>query len=72
MMFDRDYLMAQTEGHEKLLTIQENYLKSGQNLDSVNVAKLASLQIKEHLQLLADIDSETGGAGTTGAAPRRR
>jgi putative membrane protein len=72
VMFDRDYLMAQTEGHETLLKIQEDYLKSGRNLDSINVAKLASGQIKEHLRLLADIDSEMGGASTTGAAPRRR
>jgi len=69
--FDRDYLDAQTEGHEQLLRIQEDYLKSARNLDSVNVAKLARGMIKEHLQLLANIKSEMGSS-TTGAATRPR
>jgi putative membrane protein len=68
--FDREYLMAQREGHERLLRTQEEYLRAGRNLDAVNVAKLASGMIKEHLQLLADINTEMGAA-TTGAATRR-
>jgi predicted outer membrane protein len=58
--FDREYLDAQVDGHEKLLQIQEDYLKSGRNADGINVAKLARGQIKEHLQLLADIKNEMG------------
>jgi predicted outer membrane protein len=71
--FDRDYLAAQANGHLELLRIQETYLNSGSNNhDFINVAKLARRMIKEHLQLLADIESgiEAGGA-TTGAAPGR-
>jgi putative membrane protein len=69
--FDHDYLEAQTDGHQKLLRIQEDYLRSGRDLDAVNVAKLARGMIKEHLQLLADISREMSSA-TTGAAPRSR
>lgn len=70
--FDRDYLEAQTNGHQQLLRIQEEYLNSGRNLDAINVAKLARGLIKEHLQLLADINSDMESGGTTGAAPGQR
>jgi putative membrane protein len=65
--FDRLYLQGQTEGHQKLLRLQESYLDAGRNRDALNVAKLAKGMIKEHLQLLSDITAEIG---TTGAAPR--
>jgi putative membrane protein len=58
--FDRDYVKAQTDGHEKLLRIQEDYLSSGQNRDAVHVSKLVRGMIKEHLQLLSDLRSEIG------------
>jgi putative membrane protein len=71
--FDREYLAAQATGHLELLRIQETYLNSGHaNHALINVAKLARGMIKEHLQLLADIESgiEFGGE-TTGSAPKR-
>jgi putative membrane protein len=70
-MFDRAYLDAQTDGHQQLLRIQEDYLRSGGNPDNINVAKLARGMIKEHLQVLADIKMEMGPS-TTGAEPGRR
>jgi putative membrane protein len=70
--FDREYLAAQATGHLELLRIQETYLNSGRNRDFINVAKLARGMVKEHLQLLADIESEIDfSGGTTGAAPER-
>jgi putative membrane protein len=71
--FDHQYLEAQTNGHLELLRIQEAYLNSGRNnLNLLNVAKLARTTIREHLQLLADLESEIeSGEATTGAAPRR-
>lgn len=54
--FDRDYIRYEIEGHRKLLDIQEVYLRSPDNLDQTNVAKLARGMIKEHLALLAEID----------------
>ena len=71
--FDREYLAAQATGHLELLRIQETYLNSWRNnRDFINVAKLARGMIKEHLQLLADIESEIDfGGTTTGAAPER-
>ena len=71
--FDRQYLEAQTSGHVELLRVQEAYLNSGRNnLNLRNVAKLACTTIREHLQLLADLESEIeSGEATSGAAPRR-
>jgi len=69
--FDREYLRAQIDGHNELLKLQEEYLKSGRNLLIVNTAKLARGMIKEHLQILADIEHKpnfTTGSGT----PRQR
>src|SRR5215467_11663411 len=57
--FDREYLAAQATGHLELLRIQETYLNSGgNNRDFANVARLTRGMIKEHLQLLADLESE--------------
>jgi putative membrane protein len=69
--FDREYLAAQATGHLELLRIQETYLNSGRNnRDFVNIARLTRGMIKEHLQLLADLESEIEfGGTTTGAAP---
>jgi putative membrane protein len=71
--FDRRYLEAQTSRHLELLRIQEAYLNSQRNnLNLLNVAKLARTIISEHLQLLADLESDIeSGDATSGAAPRR-
>jgi putative membrane protein len=71
--FDREYLEAQANGHLELLRIQEGYLNSRQNNpDFMNVAKLTRGMIREHLQLLADIESEVESAGVaTEAVPGR-
>ncbi|WP_247360704.1 MULTISPECIES: DUF4142 domain-containing protein [unclassified Bradyrhizobium] len=47
--FEAAYVRAQTEGHQKLLRIQEDYLASGKDPAHINVAKLARGQIKEHV-----------------------
>lgn len=58
--FDRTFIQGQTEGHQKLLAIQEEYLKAGKNREAMNVAKLARGQIKEHLVLLSDLQKGMG------------
>jgi putative membrane protein len=68
--FDRAYLAVLSTGHLELLRIQENYLDSGRNSTAViNVAVLVRTMIKQHLQLLADIESgmESDADDTTGA-----
>lgn len=50
--FDLEYVRLEIEGHQKLLAIQEAYLKAPDNLDETNVAKMASAVIHEHLTLL--------------------
>ena len=54
--FDRAYVQAEIEGHNKLLQVQEAYIAVGQNQSEVDIAKLVRGMIKEHLTLLADID----------------
>jgi hypothetical protein len=58
--FDRDYVMGQLEGHRELLDIQEDYLKTGKNREHVNLAKLASAHIKDHIALLEDMQKDMG------------
>jgi putative membrane protein len=57
--FDRDYVEAEIEGHNRLLQIQEAYITGGKDQAQLNVAKLARGMIKEHLTLLTAI--EKGG-----------
>lgn len=47
--FDKLYVAAQLDGHKKLLVVQEDYLKVGQNREHLSVAKLARGMIKEHI-----------------------
>jgi predicted outer membrane protein len=59
--FDRDYVAMQLEGHQKLLSVQENYLQGGSgNREMTNVAKLARGQIQEHLAMLQTMQQELG------------
>lgn len=58
--FDKTYVTAQLDGHRKLLTIQEDYLKVGQNREHLSVAKLARGMVKEHIALLEDLQSKMG------------
>lgn len=53
--FDSTYIKAQVDGHNKLLAIQEDYLKAGKNRENLDVAKLARGVIKEHLMHLASL-----------------
>ncbi len=56
--FDKAYLAGQIEGHRDLLQVQERYLSSNpQNINHVNVVKLARGQIKEHIALLTNIQN---------------
>lgn len=70
--FEAAYVKAQTDGHQKLLRIQEEYLASGKDLAHINIAKLARGQIKEHLQLLADLRDDDDKNATTGRSSRTK
>lgn len=58
--FERAYVTAQLDGHKKLLTIQEDYLRVGQNREHLSVTKLARGQIKEHIDHLDVLKSKVG------------
>ena len=58
--FGKAYLTVQLDGHKKLLAIQEEYLKVGQNREHLNVTKLARGQIKEHIDHLEMMNSQAG------------
>ena len=68
--FSREFFLVQSEAHQQLLRIQEDYLKLGREPASINVAKLADGLIREHLQLLSDIKFEMGAAGQAAGAAR--
>jgi len=56
--FDRAYLAGQIEGHRDLLQVQERYLSANpQNINHVNLVKLARGQIREHIALLTNIQT---------------
>jgi putative membrane protein len=66
--FSREFFLVQSEAHQQLLRVQEDYLKLGREPASINVAKLADGLIREHLQLLSDIKFEMGAAGQAAGA----
>lgn len=53
--FDREFVSAQIKGHETLRGIQEDYLKTGNDLPTVDTTKLILGMISEHLTLLSDL-----------------
>ncbi len=53
--FDREFVAAQIKGHEMLRTIQQDYLKTGKDPETVNTTKLVLGMINEHLTLLSDL-----------------
>ena len=53
--FDREFVATQIKGHEMLRTIQQDYLKSGKDPETVNTTKLILGMINEHLTLLSDL-----------------
>lgn len=53
--FDREFVSAQIKGHEKLREIQQDYLKTGKDLPTVDTTKLILGMINEHLTLLSDL-----------------
>lgn len=57
---DREYVAMQIQGHQKLLQLQESYLKNSGNREMTNLAKLARGQIKEHITLLEGLQKELG------------
>ena len=48
--FDRDYLMGQLDGHQRLLAIQDRYLSEGRSMHHRHIAMLARGRIQEHIQ----------------------
>ncbi|TPW32826.1 DUF4142 domain-containing protein [Pararhizobium mangrovi] len=58
--FDKAYIQAQLTGHKKLLTVQVNFLKVGQNRESLDVAKIARAYIEQHIDQLQALQSKIG------------
>jgi putative membrane protein len=54
-MFDRDYVMGQIDGHQRLLAVQDRYLGEGRDPHQRHLAMLARGRISEHLQDLAKL-----------------
>jgi putative membrane protein len=51
--FEREYLLGQIDGHQRLLAVQDRYLSSGRNRHHRHLAMLARGRINEHLRELS-------------------
>jgi predicted outer membrane protein len=58
--FDREYIMAQMDGHRRLLAIQERYISEGRNPHNRHIALLARGRIQEHLRDLDKLQRMRG------------
>ena len=55
-VFDKEYVKGQLDGHRELLQIQESFLQARpQSREAMNVAKLAAGRIREHIEMLEDL-----------------
>ncbi|MGA7324490.1 MAG: DUF4142 domain-containing protein [Rhodomicrobium sp.] len=53
--FDEAFLDAQAEGHEHLLRVQNEFIKTGRDDDLQTIAKLIRGRIQEHVDLIQKI-----------------
>lgn len=53
--FERDYIAAQLDGHDRLLRVQDQYLAQGRNQHHRHIAMLAASRIREHIADLRDL-----------------
>jgi putative membrane protein len=56
--FDEAYLAAQADGHQQLLRIQNDFIKSGRDEELQAIAKLIRSRVNEHIDLLRVIRDE--------------
>ncbi len=56
--FEETYLNVQRDGHEKLLRIQDNFIKAGEDPMIADMAKLIRGRVEEHIDLIAAIRGE--------------
>jgi putative membrane protein len=56
--FDEQFLRAQLDGHHELLKVQTTYIDSGKDEAAIKLSKLASAQIKEHIDLIETIQKQ--------------
>jgi len=58
--FDKAFVSLELDGHKKLLTVQEDYLKLGTDPLTLDVAKLVRGMVKEHIDHLDAIMAQMG------------
>lgn len=58
--FDREYLIGQLDGHQRLLRVQERYLNEGRNQHHRHIAMLARGRIIEHIRDIQTLQSGRG------------
>ena len=56
--FDKEFLADQLDGHKELLKVQTTYMDKGKDEAAINLSKLASAQIKEHIDLIETIQKQ--------------
>ena len=58
--FDRDYIVGQIDGHQRLLRVQDRYLAEGRNMHNRHIATLARGRILEHIRDLENLQRMRG------------
>ena len=58
--FEREYLVAQLDGHQRLLAVQDRYLAAGRNMHHRHIALLARGRIREHIRELQLLQRSRG------------
>lgn len=53
--FEDIYLEVQAKGHDELLRVQEDYIRTGRDADHLVLTKLLRGQIKEHIDMIRTI-----------------
>ncbi len=56
--FEESYLQDQHDGHEQLLHVQDDFIRSGDNPEIADMAKLIRNRVEEHLDLITAIRGE--------------
>jgi putative membrane protein len=56
--FDEAYLDAQADGHQQLLRVQNDFIKTGRDEELQAIAKLIRSRVQEHIDLLRVIREE--------------
>ena len=63
--FDRAYIDAQVDGHQKVVTMLQTEIKDGKDADVKQLASQALPDVQKHLKLAKDLQTKVSGTAKT-------